>query len=184
MLPSSQSDSPRRFNRKALIGLLIIAIPSLILLTPALYYGSFTLQIARIVFDETTRPGQPSLSYSGAGGKAEPHNVYDYIFTLETGGIFHTRDTSVSASQGTVTLTVNVKVTTYTGKTVYSATTTLNGGIGKRSHTLYLGPSQGVHPSEVYSTRITLTANITPSNAEGLTNSTTIPAISFAVPAY
>src|SRR5712692_4039546 len=101
MLPSSRPDSPRRFNRKALIGLLIIAIPSLILLTPALYYGSFSLQIARIVFAETTSAGQLSLSYSRAGGKPEPHNVYDYIFTVEAGGIFHTRDTSVSASQGT-----------------------------------------------------------------------------------
>ncbi len=184
MSPSSQSSSPRRLNRRALIGLLIVAIPSIILLMPALYYGSFTLQIARIVFDETTNPSQPSLSYSGSDGKAEPHNIYDYVFNIETVGILRTRDTSVSTSQGTVTLTINVTVTTYTGKTVYSYSTILNGGMGRRSHALYLGPSQGVHPSQVYSASITLTANISPSNTPAFTNSTTIPAIAFAVPAY
>ena len=156
----------------------------MVLLIPSLYYGSFTLQIGRIVFNETTNLGQPSLSYSGAGGRAEPHSVYDYAFIIEPGGILRTVDTSTSTLQATTVVTIKVTITNFAGRVVGALTTKINGGIGQRSHTLYLGPNEGVRQGEVYSAQITITATISPSNSSSFTVSKTIPGIAFVVPAY
>src|SRR5712692_2360408 len=123
--PSSHPKPPRNYNKKALIALVIIAVPSTILLTPALYYGSFTLEVARIAFDERTVVGQSNPSYSGASVRVEARGVYDYTYGIETGGIFRTVNTSVSTSEGTASVTIKVTILTPSARTVDSGSVTV-----------------------------------------------------------
>src|SRR6266511_2930032 len=103
--PSSKPKPLRKLNKKAVIALVMIAVPSTILLAPALYYGSFTLQLAKVVFYETTAVGE-NPSYSGLVAKPEAHSVYDYTFRIETAGIVRTNNTFVSTSQATASITI------------------------------------------------------------------------------
>ncbi len=118
--PAPKPKTPRKYNKKAIIALLIIAISSTLLLAPAIYYGNFTLQIAKLVFAETTAVGEPNPFTSGAIIRVEPRSVYDYTFSIETAGIFRTNDTSVSTAQGTASITIKISITTPSAqKTVF-----------------------------------------------------------------
>ncbi len=110
--PGPEPKPPRKYNKRAIIDLLIIAIPSTILLAPARSYGTFTLHIAKIVFDETTVVGQSNPVPSGPVARVEPRSVYDYTFSIETGGIFRAIDTSAPISQGTASITIKVSIST------------------------------------------------------------------------
>jgi len=178
--PAPKPKTPRKYNKKAIIALLIIAISSTLLLAPALYYGNFTLQIAKLVFAETTAVGEPNPFTSGAIIRVEPRSVYDYTFSIETAGIFRTNDTSVSTAQGTASITIKISITTPSAqKTVFGSSIT--GGVGVRSHTIYLGPSEGVRAPGLYTAIATITSTVTPTNGPAQSGSATIQNV-FQVP--
>jgi len=163
--PSPEPKLPRRLNKKALIVLLIVAVPSSLLLTPAVYYGSFTLHVARIMLDETTSTGQTTVTISGPTAIVEARSVYDYTYSIETGGIFRTTviPTASRTILGSAVITIKVSIAVPSLQTV-SSTTTINGGIGTRSHTIYLGPNEGVRASGLYIATVTITAFVNPLN--------------------
>jgi hypothetical protein len=177
--PSQEPKSPRKLNKKALIALLIVAVPSTILLTPAVYYGSFTLRVARIMLDETTAAGQTIVSISGITANVEARSVYDYTYSIETGGIFRTTVTSTTTA-GSAVITVKISVAVPSLQTV-SSTTTINGGIGTRSLTIYLGPNEGVRASGLYIATVTITALVNPLNGPPQNGSKQYPSLLFFV---
>ncbi len=180
--PAPNPKPPRKYNKKAIIGLIIIAIPSVILLAPALYYGAFTLHVAKIVFSETTTVGEPNPFTSGGLGRVEPHSVYDYSFSIEPGGIFRTNETSVSTTQGTTSLTIKISITTPSAQKLVFGSSSITGGVGVRSHTIYLGPNEGVRDPGLYVATVTITSTVSPASGPTQSGSATIPNLFFQLP--
>jgi hypothetical protein len=180
--PSPEPKPPHKLNRKALIALLIVAVPSTILLTPAVYYGSFTLRVARIMLDETTATGQTIITISGITANVDARSVYDYTYSIETGGIFRTTviPTASPSILGNAVITIKVSIAVPSLQTV-SSTTTINGGIGTRSHTIYLGPNEGVRASGLYIATVTITALVNPLNGPPQNGSIQYPSLLFFV---
>jgi hypothetical protein len=177
--PSQEPKAPRKLSKRALIALLIVAVPSTILLTPAVYYGSFTLHVARIMLDETTATGQTTVTISGITANVDARSVYDYTYSIETGGTFRTTVTSTS-TPGSASITIKVSIAVPSLQTV-SSTTTINGGIGTRSHTIYLGPNEGVRTPGLYSATVTVTALVNPLNGPPQNGSMQYPSLLFFV---
>jgi hypothetical protein len=180
---SSPSKQPRRFNRKAVLAIIIIAIPSIIVLAPALYYGSFTLHTARISFMETTTT--TTMTASASPVLVETRSVLDYSYSIQTGGILRTNDSLTSNAQGTVSISIKITVTTPAAHIVVLGPITVQGGIGERAHTLYLGPGEGVKDSGLYDLAISITATIIPASGSLQTATASIPSsgyILFEIP--
>jgi hypothetical protein len=71
-----------------------------------------------------------------------------------------TSDTSVN-SNGNTTLKIDLKLTNPSGQTTDLGNTNINGGIGTRTHTIYLSVDQGVRVSGSYTLNIDITASVT-----------------------
>jgi len=171
-----KSDSPvLSTKRKKILAVLVAMVVSIILITPPGYYGSLTVRVARVTFDETTFESQSGMSYSGLQAKVEGRNVYDYTYGIEAGGIIRTSDTLVSSSQGTVSMTMHVTVTAPSSSIFNSLGVTLDGGVGARSHTIYLGPAEGVRDPGLYAVTISVSVTITPTGGGTRTASVIIP---------
>ncbi len=181
--PASQPKPSRKHGKKLFLAILIIAVASLIILAPALYYGSFTLPVAKLEFNETTSVGQPP-TYSGNLARVEADSVYLYVYSIETAGIFRTNSPEVSAAQGTARIIINGTITTSYAKVVNLASTLENGGIGQRSHTVYLGPNEGVGKPGLYSASVTISATVNPVNGPVQTGSVIISSFFFVIPSY
>jgi hypothetical protein len=87
--------------------------------------------------------------------------AYEYEFSVRAGGMFRTSETSVSSSNGNTTITINLKLTNPSGQTTDLGTTKVNGGIGTRTHTVYLSIDQGVKVPGSYVLNIYITAGVT-----------------------
>jgi hypothetical protein len=174
---SSPSKQPRRFNRKAILAIIIIAIPSIIVLAPALYYGSFTLHTARISFMETTTT--TTMTASNSPVIVENRTVLDYSYSIEAGGVLRTNDSLTSNVQGTASIAIKITITTPAAHIVVLGPITVHGGIGERVHTLYLGPGEGVHDPGIYDLSISITATIIPASGSLQTATDNIPSSGF-----
>jgi hypothetical protein len=174
---SSPPKKPRKFNRKAILAIIIIAVPSIIVLAPALYYGSFTLHTARVSFSETTTT--TTMTASPSPVIVETRSVLDYSYSIETGGILQTNDSLTSNAQGTVSISIKITVTTPSAHIVVLGPIMVHGGIGERVHTLYLGPGEGVKDLGLYDLVISITATIIPASGSLQTATANIPSAGF-----
>ena len=113
--------------------------------------------VSKIVFGETTG----SLSATQATANVSLITAYEYYFSIRAGGMFRTSDTSVSNSNGNATITIDLKLTNPSGQTTDLGNTNITGGIGARTHTIYLSIDQGVRISGSYTLNIDITANVT-----------------------
>ncbi len=112
--------------------------------------------LSKVVFNETTG----SLSATQATANVSLITAYEYYFSVRSGGMFRTSDTNVN-SNGNTTIKIDLKLTNPSGQTTDLGNTNINGGLGTRTHTIYLSLDQGVRVSGSYTLNVDITASVT-----------------------
>ncbi len=148
--------APKKKSRKGLIALAVIVIAAIVLVIPPALAGGLMVPVSKIVFKETTG----SLSATQATANVSLITAYEYYFSVRSGGIFRTSDTNVN-SNGNTTIKIDLKLTNPSGQTTDLGNTNINGGIGTRTHTIYLSVDQGVRVSGSYTLNVDITASVT-----------------------
>ena len=143
-------------NRNGLLVLLVIIIAAVVLVIPPALAGGLMVPVSKVVFGETTG----SLSTTQATANVSLVTAYEYYFSVRSGGMVRTSDTSVSSSNGNTSVTMDLKLTNPSSQTVDLGNTTLSGGLGTRTHTIYLSIDQGVRVSGSYVLNIDITAHV------------------------
>ena len=92
-------------------------------------------------------------------GSASSTTVYEYYFLTRPGGLLRTTDTSINSTAGSMNITISMLLTT-PSQLVNLGNMTLSGGVGNRTHTVYLGVDQGVRASGTYKLTVTVDASI------------------------
>jgi hypothetical protein len=146
----------KKKGKKKLLVLLVIVIVAVVLVIPPALAGGLMVPVSKVVFNETTG----SLSATQATANVSLVTAYEYYFLIRTGGMVRTSDTSVN-SNGNTTITMDLKLTSPSGQTTDLGNTNINGGIGTRSHTIYLSVDQGVRVSGSYTLNVYITASVT-----------------------
>ena len=146
----------KKKSRKGLIALAVIVIAGIVLVIPPALAGGLMVPVSKVVFNETTG----SLSATQATANVSLITAYEYYFSVRSGGMFRTSDTNVN-SNGNTTIKIDLKLTNPSGATVDLGNTNVNGGIGTRTHTIYLSIDQGVRVSGSYTLNIDITASVT-----------------------
>jgi len=148
--------APKKKSRKGLIALAVIVIAAIVLVIPPALAGGLMVPLSKVVFNETTG----SLSATQATANVSLITAYEYYFSVRSGGIFRTSDTNVN-SNGNTTIKIDLKLTNPSGQTTDLGNTNINGGIGTRTHTIYLSVDQGVRVSGSYTLNVDITASVT-----------------------
>jgi len=143
-------------KRRGLLVLLVVAVAAVVLVVPPAMAGGVTVPVSKVVFNETTG----SLFATGANVTVQTMSAYEYYFSVRAGGMVRTSDTSVSTSNGNMTLTMDLKLTNPNGQTTDLGTTRLSGGLGTRTHTIYLSIDQGVRAPGSYTLNVDMTASV------------------------
>jgi hypothetical protein len=147
----------KKKSRKGLVALVVIVIAAIVLVIPPALAGGLMVPVSKVVFNETTG----SLSATQATANVSLITAYEYYFSVRSGGMFRTSDTSVSNSNGNTTIKIDLKLTNPSGQTTDLGNTNINGGIGTRTHTIYLSVDQGVRVSGSYTLSIDITVSVT-----------------------
>jgi len=166
----------KKNSRKGVLVLVVLVVATLVLVIPPALAGGLMVPASKVVFKETTG----SLSATQATANVSLITAYEYYFSIRTGGMFRTSDTSVSNSNGNTTIKMDLKLTNPSGQTIDLGSTSLSGGIGTRTHTIYLSVDQGVRVSGSYVLNIYITASVTVGVLLQL-NLTTVVSSSFTV---
>ncbi len=143
-------------SRKGLLVLLVLVVAGVVLVVPPALAGGPMVPLSKVVFGEKTG----SLLVGNVSAIVSVITAYEYYFSVRAGGMFRTSDTSVS-SNGNTTVTINLKLTNPSGQTIDLGNTNISGGIGTRTHTVYLSIDQGVRVSGIYTLSIGVTASVT-----------------------
>jgi len=151
---ASSSTGPSKAWRKRL-PFLIIAIAVVALIAPAVAYGGFMVNVATVTFSETTG----SLTATPPQSSVASVNVYNYM-AAKAGGTLQTSDGSTSNSE-VAKITISLVLTTPSGTNVTVTNSNIQGGIGTRSHTVMLGPGEGVRGSGTFTLTIKISVDIT-----------------------
>ncbi len=148
--------SKRRPTRKILLGAIAIIV-IVILLVPIALAGGVNVPVSKLTFNETTG----SLGYSNVQLTTSIVTAYEYYFSIRAGGMVRTSDSSnVSSSRGTTNITISMMLTNPSNQTISLGNTTITGGIGTRSHIVYLSIDQGVKASGRYKLDVTIMARV------------------------
>ena len=150
--PKSKPSRPRRIIPIAIIAVIILAV----LLVPVALAGGFTVPVSKLTFNETTG----SLAYNNVQVTTSVVTAYEYYFSIRSRGTVQTTDTDVSSSRGTGNITISMTLTTPSNQTIDLGHTNIRGGVGTRSHTLYLSIDQGLRTPGTYMIDVTITANL------------------------
>jgi hypothetical protein len=133
----------------------IVAIVAAALVAPAVAYGGFMVNVATVTFSETTG----SLTATTPQSSVASVTVYNYM-AMKAGGTFQTSDQSISNTE-VAKVNISLVLTTPSGTNVTVTNTNIQGGIGTRSHTVVLGPSEGVRQSGTFLLTINISVDIT-----------------------
>jgi hypothetical protein len=143
-------------NRKGPLLLIVLAVAAVVLVVPPALAGGLMVPLSKVVFGEKTG----SLLVGNVSAAVSVITAYEYYFSIRAGGMFRTSDSSVSNS-GNTTITIDLKLTNPLGQTTDLGNTNISGGIGSRTHTVYLSIDQGVRVSGLYVLNIDVTASVT-----------------------
>src|SRR5437667_8070364 len=114
----------KKKSRKRLLALVVIVIAAIVLIIPPALAGALMVPVSKVVFNETTG----SLSAAQATANVSLITAYEYYFSIRTGGMFRTSDTSVSNSNGNTSVIMDLKLTNPSGHTAQLENTTLSVG--------------------------------------------------------
>jgi hypothetical protein len=143
-------------SRKKLI-LVIVAIAIIgVGVTPIALAGAFNVPLATATFDERT-----GLSTTGAFiTTTRIVTAWEYYFSIRSQGMVRTSSSNASSSGGTTNITITLALTNPSNQTIDLGRTTINGGIGGRTHTIYLSIDQGLRANGSYRLDLTFTADV------------------------
>jgi hypothetical protein len=139
-----------------ILAIVAIAIVLAILVTPIALAGAFNVPLAISTFDEST--GIPRT-----GGFITTTKVvaaWEYYFSIRTQGMIRTSSSNVSSGGGTTNITIALTLTNPSNQTIDLGKTSIAGGIGGRTHTIYLSVDQGLRVNGSYRLDLTFTANV------------------------
>src|SRR5713101_5688573 len=148
--------APKKKSRKGLIALAVIVIAAIVLVIPPALAGGLMVPVSKIFFKAPTG----SLSPTHPPANVSLVTAYEYYFSIRSSGMFRTSDTNVN-SNGNTTIKIDLKLTNPSGQTTDLGNTNIKGGIGTRTHTIYLSIDQGVRISGSYTLNIGITASVT-----------------------
>ncbi len=134
--------------------LVIVAVVAVALVAPAVAYSGFMVNVATITFSETTG----SLTATSPQSSVASVTVYNYL-AMKAGGTFQTSDQSTSNME-VAKITISLILTTPSGTNVTVANTNIQGGIGTRSHTVVLGPVEGVRQLGMFLLTLNISVDI------------------------
>jgi len=170
--PPSEVDRGLYLKRNMLAALVIvIVVAAAILLTPVALGSAVTVPLAKIAFSEDTSGGATALGgcvtyvhnstyTSPPCTTASSITVYEYYFLTRPGGVLRTTDTNVSSAYGSANITFTMFVSTPAGQQVKLGNTTISGGVGNRTETVYLSVDQGVRASGLYTLTVSIDASV------------------------
>jgi len=148
--------APKAKSRKKLI-LAIIAIAVIaVVLTPVALAGSYHVPLEIMSFNDTTG----TTSATNLTLTSQVVTAWEYYFNIRTQGMVRTSDSSVSSNGGTTNITLTMTLTNPSNQTIDLGRTTISGGIGGRTHTIYLSVDQGVRANGSYRFDLKFTANV------------------------
>jgi len=145
-------------KRRLILGIVAIAI-IVIAATPIALAGALNVPVAIARFNETT-------GTSGAGSlnvTIQIITAWEYFFSIRTQGMVRTTDSSPSSTSsngGTTNITISMRLTNPSNQTIDLGQTNISGGIGGRTHTIYLSVDHGVRVNGNYRLDVTFTANV------------------------
>ena len=149
--------------------LIVIIAAAAILLTPVALAGNVTVPVAQITFSENTISGGVHLGGSCYNpdlptgvvqcNSTSTITVYQYYFLDRLGGLVRTTNTNVNSTAGSTNVTVSLFLTT-PSQFLNLGNMTFVGGVGNRTHTVYLSIDQGVRSSGTYKLTITVDASV------------------------
>jgi hypothetical protein len=142
-------------KKKLILGIIAIAV-IVIAVTPIALAGSFNVPVAIARFDETTG----STTTGNLNVTIQIVTAWEYFFSIRTQGMVRTSSSNASSNGGTTNITISMKLTNPSNQTIDLGQTNISGGIGGRSHTIYLSVDQGVHVNGNYRLDVTFTANV------------------------
>ncbi len=142
-------------RRKLILGIIAIAI-IVIAVTPIALAQALNVPLAVARFNETTGTNNAgSLNVT-----IQIVTAWEYFFSIRTQGTVRTTDSSASSNGGTTNITLSMMLTNPSNQTIDLGKTNISGGIGGRTHTIYLSVDQGVRVNGNYKLDITFTANV------------------------
>src|SRR2546422_1521486 len=142
-------------RRKLILGIIAIAI-IVIAVTPIALAQALNVPLAVARFNETTGTNNAgSLNVT-----IQIVTAWEYFFSIRTQGTVRTADSSTSSNGGTTNITLSMMLTNPSNQTIDLGRTNISGGIGGRTHTIYLSVDQGVRVNGNYKLDITFTANV------------------------
>jgi len=150
------SAGAKKGKRRGLLVLLVIVVAGMVMVIPPALAGGLMVPVSKVGFSETTG----SLSYTQATANVSLITAYEYYFSIRGGGMVRTSDTSVSSSSGNTSIVMDLKLTNPSGQTVDLGNTTISGGLGTRTHTIYLSIDQGVRVPGSYVLNVGITARV------------------------
>ena len=145
-------------RKKLILGIIAIAV-IVIAVTPIALAGSYNVPVAIARFNETTG----TSSAGGLNVTIQIVTAWEYFFSIRTQGMMRTSDSSPSSTSsngGTTNITISMKLTNPSNQTIDLGQTNISGGIGGRTHTIYLSVDQGVRVNGNYRLDVTFTANV------------------------
>ena len=145
-------------RKKLILGIIAIAV-IVVAVTPIALAGAFNVPVAIARFNETT-------GNSNAGNinvTIQIVTAWEYFFSIRSQSMVRTSDSSAgstSSNGGTTNITLSMKLYTPSNQTIDLGQTNISGGIGGRTHTIYLSVDQGVRVNGNYRLDVTFTANV------------------------
>ena len=150
------SPAEAKSRRKLILGIVAIAL-IVVAVTPVAYARAFNVPIAIARFNETTGTNSagPTLDVT-----IQIVTAWEYFFSIRTQGMVRTSSNNTSSNGGTTNITISMKLYTPSNQTIDLGQTNISGGIGGRTHTIYLSVDQGVRVNGNYRLDVTFTAHV------------------------
>ena len=147
----------KKRSRKKLI-LAIVAISVIVVVvTPVALAGNYRVPLEIISFNETTG----LTTHSNLNVTAQVITAWEYYFSVRSQGMVRSSDSNVSSNGGSTNITLTMTLTNPSNQTIDLGRTSIDGGIGSRTHTIYLSIDQGVHANGSYKLAVVFSANVT-----------------------
>ena len=150
--------SKAKSRRNLILGIVAAAV-IVLAVTPIAFARAFNVPVAVARFNETT-------GTSSAGSLSVTIQIvtaWEYFFSIRSQGMVRTSDSatsSTSSNGGTTNITISMRLINPSNQTIDLGQTNISGGIGGRTHTIYLSVDQGVRINGNYRFDVTFTTNV------------------------
>ncbi len=147
--------SKAKSRKKLILAAVAIAI-IVVAVTPIALAGAFNVPLAIATFNETTGTSRAGSFIT----TTQIVTAWEYYFSIRNQGMVRTSSSNASSSGGTTNITLTMTLTNPLNQTIDLGKTSISGGIGGRTHTIYLSIDQGVRVNGNYRLDLTFTANV------------------------